>query len=388
MFGNIKEFPKPIGTYLVGITEMQFSDETRKGLFDFDPEEVRIIPTTIFYPADNDGGKLTTPYAFKAAIDALRKSALNLISPSVENIKTHCFRDVDVSIRQNDYPVIFFNPGYFGYAMQNTVLCSDLASIGYIVIAIDHPYEAGAVRFQDGTIIRSSQYLLDQFKLTMNPEVRKKFKEIMEKTYTDEELIPVATDFFARFKTSTVWNNVKIWADDTRFVADQLDKINLGTIPSHFKSKLNRSKGYGITGHSYGGCTALQVCLDDPRFICGVNIDAPTYGDFWNQDIKKPIMTIGSKITDYVSKTPHIYNSKDSYMVKIDQTEHMDFTDYNFFARQLKFLKLLGRRDQRLIRDVLTDYHRTFFARYLLADDTASLSSLNYDGVHLQSKTQ
>jgi dienelactone hydrolase len=386
MFSNIKEFPKPIGSYLVGITEMQFTDESRIGLFDFDPDEARIIPTTIFYPADSDCGKPTSPYAFPAAIEALRKSALNLISPNIAQIKTHCFRDVEMSNRQKDFPVIFFNPGYFGYAMQNTVLCSDLASIGYIVIAVDHPYEAGAVRYQDGTIIRSSQYLLDQFKLTMNPEARKKFKEIMEKAYTDEELIPIVTDFFEGFKTSTVWNNVKIWADDTRFVADQLEKINSGTIPSTFKGKLNLGKGYGITGHSYGGCTALQVCLDDQRFVCGVNIDAPTYGDYWNQDIQKPILTIGSKITDFVSKTPFIYNSMDAYMVKIDQTEHMDFTDYNYFARQLKYLKLLGKRDRDLIRDVLTEYHKAFFAKYLLADDKTSLSELKYDGVHIQSK--
>lgn len=61
MFGNLKALPKPMGTYVVGLTEMSFTDDTRVGLFEFATEEPRHVPVMIFYPADHHYGKPQSP---------------------------------------------------------------------------------------------------------------------------------------------------------------------------------------------------------------------------------------------------------------------------------------------------------------------------------------
>jgi predicted dienelactone hydrolase len=386
MFKNLKEFPKPMGNYVVGITDIDFLDEKRKGVFSFAKAELRNIPTRIFYPADSNEGKVNELYIFDEAAKAINKSSLRLISLKSLNIKTHCFYDVKLSSKKKSYPVIFFNHGYLSYSGEGTVLCSDLASKGYVVVSVGHPYESSVVKYKDASILEASNELATEFKNTMNKQMSKKFKAILNTVYDDKEIFTILEDFYQNFKETSVWNNVKIWAEDTRFVADQLYKLNDGSIHSSFKNKLNLELGFGITGHSYGGCTAAQVCLDDARFKCGVNMDAPSYGDYWNKDIRKPFMIIGSNIIENSARTIYLSNSKDSYFFVIDDTKHMDYCDYLYFAHQLKILGAVGNRDMYLLRDIISNYHIDFFDKYILCDETVDLQRYKYDGVKSRMK--
>ena len=38
LLGNLKELPKPVGKYLVGITQLDFTDKSRKKVFPFEWE--------------------------------------------------------------------------------------------------------------------------------------------------------------------------------------------------------------------------------------------------------------------------------------------------------------------------------------------------------------
>ncbi|MBK1810797.1 hypothetical protein JHL18_09125 [Clostridium sp. YIM B02505] len=381
MFGNLKEFPKPFGSFVVGVTQMDFLDEGRKGVFDFAKDELRKIPARIYYPADSNENKEHESYVTKEEAIAAKKGSLGLISIDSLNIKTHCFTDVKISSKQKNYPVIFFNHGYFSYSSQNTVLCSDLASCGYIVVSLGHPYESSAVRYKDGKVIEANKELFNEFKKTMSKDNKEKFKNLLKNVYSDAEVVSASEAFYENFKGTTVWNNIKIWADDTRFVADELYKLNDGKIPSMFEGRLNLELGFGITGHSYGGCTAAQVCLEDERFKCGINLDAPTYGEYRDKDIKKPFMVLGSYLIENCSRTIYLNNSEDSYAFIINKTEHMDFTDYVFFAHQTRFLGLLGKSNMYLVRDVISNYHIDFFDKYLCCDDKVDLKKHKFTEV-------
>ena len=104
----------------------------------------------------------------------------------------------------------------------------------------------------------------------------------------------------------------------------------------YLKNKLNLDLGIGITGHSYGGATAAQACLNDNRFVAGINIDGATCGDFLYKDIKKPFMLLGSHVIKNISRTTYIYNTEDTYMVILDRTAHLGYSDGLFIARQAK----------------------------------------------------
>lgn len=385
MFNNIKQLPTLKGPFSVGTLSFDFIDDTRQAVFDFDSNNIRIIPTQFFYPGVLNKNINPEPYAFEEAIQYLRKSALNLVSKSIKNIKTFVYHDLPLTDQIDQFPIIFFNMGYFGYVAQNTALCSELASQGYIVISVGHPYESGALKYTDGKINHAHPTLVKEFKSTMNKEARKHFADLLKESMDDTVIHSKLVPFFDRFKQTHVWNDVQVWSDDTRFVADKLIDLQDGTIDSPFKGRLNLTLGYGITGHSYGGCTALQTLLDDERFRCGINMDAPTYGNYWDKDINKPLCILGSYVVETLSRTPYLFNSKESYLIKIDDTEHMDFTDHIFFAQQLKYLKLIGKRDMHLIHTILCDYHKAFFDHYLLGKDNRMLE-LTYKGVSTRHK--
>ncbi|MDQ0208588.1 alpha/beta hydrolase [Alkalicoccobacillus murimartini] len=386
MFQNNKEFPEPYGDYVVGLTEMDFIDKNRKKLFGSSENNDRKIPIIIFYPADHNFEKTKALYTFKEEAESINKATRGLVSSKSQYIKMNCYRDIPISTKQNKYPIIFFNHGYNCHMMQNSVLCSDLASKGYIVVSVGHPYETSILKYTDGQIVKANKSIIEEFKRTMDSNVNKKFKEMKKNNYIDEELLPIAADFFDYFKDTKVWDHVKIWSDDNRFIADMMEQLDDGSIPSQFEGKLNIRNGIGITGHSYGGCAASQVCLDDSRFVCGINIDAPTYGEFWDKNLNKPYMVIGSKMIEYLARTTFLKNSADSYLITVDHTTHMDFTDFIYYARQLKFLKVLGKRKKALLRDILSHYHIMFFDKYLRNNHNSEITEKLSEGIGIRWK--
>ena len=132
-----------------------------------------------------------------------------------------------------------FTHGHTGTFTDYTFIFEDLASRGYVVASVDHTYEATAVEFPDGRIVRS--VLGSHWDNTLR---------------TDEQ-----SSSFA----------VSVRVGDLRFVVDELGRLNAD--PSGpFGGKLDPAR-VAIAGHSLGGMTALPALLQDPRFKAGVLID-------------------------------------------------------------------------------------------------------------------
>ncbi len=53
------------------------------------------------------------------------------------------------------FPVVLFSPGSGGARTQNTAWAEELASHGYLVAALDHPYDSAAVVLTDGRTIHT-----------------------------------------------------------------------------------------------------------------------------------------------------------------------------------------------------------------------------------------
>ncbi|MEM8780531.1 MAG: hypothetical protein AAGF26_17040, partial [Cyanobacteria bacterium P01_G01_bin.49] len=160
LFGNLKELPKPLGQYIVGITQLDFIDKSRKKVFSFEKDNAfRKIPITIFYPAENNDGKDSALYSSPELLETLSKTTFGVISKNAAKVKTNCYKNAPIGASKNNYPVIIFNHGYGSYTMQSTVLCSDLASFGYIVVSVGHPYESSGVKYLDDSIIKMPEII-------------------------------------------------------------------------------------------------------------------------------------------------------------------------------------------------------------------------------------
>lgn len=382
MFGNLKELPKPIGKYTVGITQMDFIDKSRKKVFEFEEDNaLREIPVTIYYPAESTEDKETAPYASPEEFEIISKNIFGLLSKKkASKVKTHCYENVSIAISEHKFPVIMYNHGYTSYTMQDTTLCSNLASSGYVVVSLGHPYESGGIKYLDGRVVYMHKDNLNNLK-SMPKEYRDLFKKIIKtkETYSDEKAMATADVIYKHAQGLS--NNVKIWVADSVFIADQLEALNDGEIESIFKDKLKLELGIGITGHSYGGTTAAQTCLNDDRFTCGINIDGGTYGDYLHKDIKKPFMVIGSTMMENISRTTFIYNTEDTYMALLSDTAHFGYSDVLFIARQLNLMNMIGKREKFEFHEIYTTYVMKFFEKYLLGNKEIELKDIKYNGV-------
>lgn len=364
--------PTPIGKYVVGITHMEFEYTGYEN-------ELRRIPLTIFYPADSTEGKESAPYAFSEV-------AANVnVQKAFQETKTHCYPNVAVSVKQASYPVIFFNMGYGGHEMQSTVLCSDLASSGYLVASIGHPGEASVVRYQDNSVVPiKPEYLAwmssDELFRTIMP-LFEEFKTVDEND--DARLVDMGRQFYAL--QGMINGRVKVWVLDSIRTADFIEKVNSGEIPSIFECKLSVENGIGLTGHSFGGNTAIQALYEESRFVCGINCDGGHFGETYGVDICKPLLSIGNPYIWKMLKAVFLDNSADAFHVTIDETDHLGFSDTLFLAVEPGEKERIGTRDPQNLRQVLTAYHLAFYEKYLLKSNL-EFGDLGYAGTRFYEK--
>ncbi len=124
-------------------------------------------------------------------------------------------------------------------------MIEDLVSHGYVVAAVDHPYQSRAVLLPDGTIAvpAAEQRIVKQ---------RVADPQRMARQYRDR---------------------VNVRARDMIFVLDQLAKLNAdGEAASKFRGRLDLDH-VGVLGHSIGGVAAPEAARLDPRFKAALNFD-------------------------------------------------------------------------------------------------------------------
>ncbi|KAL2847497.1 hypothetical protein BJY01DRAFT_246724 [Aspergillus pseudoustus] len=158
-----------------------------------------------------------------------------------------------------DYPVVLFSPALGTSRLIYTLLLQEIASHGFAVVSVDHPYDAGIVEFPDG---RTVVGLLGNI--------------------TDAEWLPA----------------LDVRVKDVIFLLDQIhdksvvrDIFPLSRGASHTLSlDLDHVP---IFGHSLGGATAAQAMLLDSRFVGGINLDGELWGSVVDKGLSKPFLIFG-----------------------------------------------------------------------------------------------
>nr|WP_197407289.1 choline esterase [Bacillus paralicheniformis] len=323
-------FPEPIGGYTVGRTQMDFdytaSDHSKRELTAF-----------VYYPSDSSEGKTASTYMFPEVYEMLDEQPLltALKDAYSIDIKTQCYDDLALSGKEKRYPVLFYVCGGGGSPEWGTVICTDLASMGYVVVSIGH---------QNSTMYKRK----------------------------DGRLFNVSKDF------SDAIMAFSEDAEDVRCVADYLYKLDSGELNSIFKGRLLLDIGMGIVGHSYGGPTTAIVCRDDDRFACGIGLDSGAFG-LRDSDLKKPFLLLFSEPNYNMNAIIGANNSMETYYFSVDRAAHLDYCDIVFTSVNEE---LRGERDAMEMRNLVTNYTKNFFDHYIL-QKAASVESLAYDGVDL-----
>lgn len=259
IFYPVSNFPPPKGPYGVGQIKYNWIDSSRKELNAQDHEHPnRELMVYVYYPTNKSDAR--TPYnsdAAESTIDFLSNTCKlpRFVFSGIKFIKTYSQPDAPITSvfvktmsdkqSQMPFPVIIFSHGGGVVAQQYTYMLEELASHGFIVVGINHPYNAATVRYPDGRVIKSMY--------------REKARD-------------------AKGKAELLELNVQ----DVRFALNKIEELVASKDIFWSHADLNK---IGIMGHSFGGRTATKVIRQDPRFKCGVNMD----GGAQNEDIAEPL---------------------------------------------------------------------------------------------------
>lgn len=355
MLFPVAVLPDPDGIYSVGTMNMSFTDKSRKGIFT-DSNQYREIAVQVWYPTDDIVGKEAVNFISNKECTTYMAERLELpnIFDHLALVKTHSYLNADLSVKESKYPIIFFSSGYGSFVGQNTIQMEALASQGYIVFSISHPYEDFVSIFPNGELIRFNSNQLSTF------------QNELSSVSMDYEGNKTSGDFekFAIVNCKIAYDSVHIWSDDTIFVADQIEMLNAGENNSIFENKLDISN-IGIFGHSFGGATAGQVCLEDSRFKAFINLDGTPFGDVVNSIIEQPFMIMNGDTDKNLIKAGYSVEQQNYMVVTINGASHSDFMDFTVLLPTFRYIGMLGDIGGTRQEDIMNDYVIAFFNKYL-----------------------
>lgn len=151
------------------------------------------------------------------------------------------------NIKNNSCPLIVFSHGGISTKTSNISLYKELASHGYVVVSIDHTYQALSTKIDGKTLMINSDYMKELNTENSNVDINNSF-ECFQK-----------------------W--MKLRTDDINFVIDTLIQKSIDDNNSIY-SLINIER-IGVAGHSLGGSAALGVARQRDDIKAVIALESP-----------------------------------------------------------------------------------------------------------------
>ncbi|KAK7752858.1 hypothetical protein SLS62_005200 [Diatrype stigma] len=185
-------------------------------------------------------------------------------------------------------------------------MAQSLASEGYIVVTVDHPYDATVVEFNDGSFVRAANISTDD-------------EKAMEQV-------------------------VQVRASDISFVIDQLQNATVLRGPIENSGSRIDFDRILMYGHSLGGAASAATMLSDARIQGGVDLDGQYFSPEKEHGVFRPFLSVGR--SDHRVEDPtwdEFYGNARGPIAEIAVAGnvHGSFTDYPTIVTALK-LNLTG----------------------------------------------
>ncbi len=275
---------------------------------------------------------------------------------------------------EGQYPLVVFSHGAFGTIDSNYSTYMKLASHGYVVASIGHPYHAMYVQDVDGNTTIASMEFINQIN-ELNAE------EIPEgKGYEDKEK--------TTYLNSQQW--IAVRAGDMNFVLDTILENTVTAKEAPFV-RIDKEK-IGLFGHSLGGATSVQLGREREDIDAVIDLEGSMLGEYvgfengtilYNPEpYPVPVLDVNSKevhnlamtvpgdgyVNFYVGK--HALNYQE---IVFRNAGHLNFTDLPLISPPLASLLGVGNVDARECIENVNDVVLTFFDYYLKGEGTLDL---------------
>jgi predicted dienelactone hydrolase len=321
--------PHPTGPDAVGTRLFHLVDTDRIEDAGPSPSGKRELMIQVWYPAEGPSGIAGSWYGGHHA-GYQRRQELTFRASYRSVLTTPAFQDAPLK-PAGPYPIVLYNPAWQGERTEGTFQAEELASHGFVVVAIDHTFFGGLVEFPDGRVADSHNA----------PEL-------------------------GSFEHSTLAEQAALGAKyaelealDDIFVLNQLQARN-EDFSSLFFHRLDLTR-VGTLGYSVGGAVAEQAAFNDSRILSVVNLDGWSFGELQRRGLPKPLMVIYEDKANTLPTAEQLHSgpmtqqlywqfSADDYshvtcslqqyggwLLFVAGTNHVDFSDRSLFSHVRRF---------------------------------------------------
>ena len=271
-----------------------------------------------------------------------------------------------VSGEGETFPLIVFSHGAFGYRMSNYSAYTELASNGYVVCSVEHPYHAIFSELDDGeVIIVDKQFMSD-------------ISRINGDGMPEEEI----------FRVTRPW--LQLRTDDLNFVMDEITRL-CGEEGASLPFSITDPDNIGLFGHSLGGAAAVTAGRERPQVRAVIDLDGTMLGEetgfadgkyqMNTEPYPVPLLCIdtsehyeqGQKYGDQYVNHVILSLAKDGREIQFTDAGHMNFTDLPLFSLPLAALLGTGTRDAGECLVTMNGIISDYFDYYLKGQGTLSL---------------
>ncbi|MCX2953687.1 alpha/beta hydrolase family protein [Lentzea sp. NEAU-D7] len=303
----VPDFPEPSGGFAVGTRVLQWTDPDRPETFTADPQDRRTVVTQLWYPARNSPADTRRAQYLGRTEDEARTVSEALargvglpgfLFDGLPHARTRAVPDAPVAGEGGRFPIVLFSPGSGGVRTQNTAWAEQIASHGYVVAALDHPYDSAAVVLADGRTITTATV----------------------STGDRDEDDRLAEDWTA------------IRAADLGFALTRLEGLDRGDGADPLAGRLDTGR-VAATGHSMGGAAALQAARQDHRVDAVIDLDGYPRGPL-TPDLRQPALALTQAITPdtdprYLPQLTEVLTrgTATNYRLTIPGAAHLTFMD-------------------------------------------------------------
>lgn len=348
----VATLPAPTGPFKVGTANYSLIDSSRDEIFSGNDRQKRSLPIQVWYPAEagsagsnlhereNEVG-VQYMQASSDFVELIKAPLPSVLASHLHLIRTHSLKDPPIA-NSKAYPVIIFSHGLMGGRIQNTILCENLASHGFVVVGIDHTYDAAFSIFPTGKTV-CSQLLTG---IQKGPTIQR--------------------------------NGFEVRIRDVRSVLDCLPKMNESKANSVANLDL---QNIGVLGHSFGGATSLAVLALDPRVKAAIDMDGTTVGV---PASCKPVLIMQA---DHGDRDPLVVTDFEKrqkgsiFRMRILNTGHANFTDLPTLTPLHWTLLLSGSIEPSRCNTIINDFSLDFFKHYLKREPFRVISLRTIKGI-------
>lgn len=260
---------------------------------------------------------------------------------------------------EGSYPLVIFSHGAFGVLESNYSTYMELASNGYVVASIAHPYHAAYVEDVNGKVTIGDM-------------------EFMQQVYEND-----AEDDIMVYENGKEWMALR--TADMNFVLDTI--LEKTAMDEGLFAKIDVEK-IGLMGHSLGGATAVQLGRERTDIDAVIDLEGSMLGEYvgfedgyeiYNQEpYPIPVLDVNSRtVREMVEQTKAEHpeweyvnyyvgkNAVDYREVVFNDAGHLNFTDLPMFSPALANLLGVGKVNSEECMANVNEIVKIYFDYYL-----------------------